>query len=303
MNKHLIQVNGLSKSFGNTSVIHDLTFKVSSGEIVGLLGPNGSGKTTCIRLLNGVLQADRGTLSVAGYDPQRDGATVRQMCGVLTESADFYRHLSGLENLKFYARLYNVTDPHRPEEVLARFGLAEQQHRKVGTYSTGMRRRLGLARAVLHKPSILFLDEPTNGLDPEGTRMVLADIKALNQREGTTIILCSHLLQQLETVCHRYLFIDRGRFIEQGSLSQLREKYPLDLSLRVETDFKPDSEQYHGVPVEVMHDGTLSFRIPDRECVPELLRSLTRHARVYSARLEESDLESIYFRIRQEKGL
>ncbi len=294
----LIEVSGLTKSFGSNRVIEDLEFEVGAGEIVGLLGPNGSGKTTCIRLLNGVLRADQGSMRVGGRDPERDGSAIRRMCGVLTESADFYRHMSGLENLRFFAQLYGVEERSRPEEVLRRFGMEEYQHRKVGTYSTGMRRRLGLARAVLHSPQILFLDEPTNGLDPEGARMVLADIATLNRREGTTIILCSHLLQQLETVCHRYLFINRGRLIEQGSLTELRDKYRATLSLRVETDLRLQSDTYRGVEAKSMGDGVVQFRIPERERVPDLLRRLTQEARVYSAELEEPDLESLYFRIR-----
>src|SRR5690625_4955393 len=180
----MISASGVSKSFGDRSAVNDLSLVVRSGEIVGLIGPSGSGKTTMIRLFSGLLRADAGSTHVNGLDPLMHGELVRKQCGVLTESADFYRHMSALDNLKFFADLYGVTDASRPEELLETAGLGDDRNRKVGGFSTGMRKRLGFAKALLHRPRILFLDEPTNGLDPDATREVLSAIRRLNETEG-----------------------------------------------------------------------------------------------------------------------
>jgi ABC-2 type transport system ATP-binding protein len=314
----LIQVEDISKNFSGRTVIDDFSFTIGSGEVVGLLGPNGSGKTTMIRLLNGLLRPDAGSIRVMGLEPVREGHAVRQASGVLTESADFYSHLSGLDNLRFFAALYQVHDPARPGELLQTFGLADDGHKPVGTYSTGMRKRLGLAKALLHRPEILFLDEPTNGLDPQGTRLVLSYIRELNEQQDTTILICSHLLQQLELVCHRYLFIDHGRLIEQGTLPELKVKYQQHVELEVITDleFSADATCYRGVPVSVVDspataafsvrtgaegaERRLRFKLQTRDEVPGFLQQLVGDARIYGAAVIEQDLESLYFRIHGE---
>ncbi|HWI53056.1 MAG TPA: ABC transporter ATP-binding protein [Symbiobacteriaceae bacterium] len=278
----MIELNQISKRFGQHPVLRNFSMHVGRGEIVGLLGPNGSGKTTSIRLINGVIQPDEGSITVAGYDPIHDGEAIRRLSGILTESAGFYTGLTGLENLRFYAELYEVTDRSRPLELLAEFGLTDAKDKKVGTYSTGMKKRLGLAKALLHRPEILFLDEPTNGLDPEGIRMVLDYILKLNKRDGTTMILCSHLLQQLEAVCHRYVFIQDGQVIEQGTHAELEAKYAREAVLRVRTAA-----------------GEAEYTLPGRQAVPAFLRELTQQTDVYGASLVNHDLESLYFKIRE----
>lgn len=312
----MISLQHVSKSFADRKVIDDLSFSVGNGEVVGLLGPNGSGKTTVIRLINGLLRPDQGNISVMELNPVTEGHAVRQASGVLTESADFYRHMSGLDNLRFFASLYQVHDPGRPRELLQTFGLDGDADKPVGTYSTGMRKRLGLAKALLQQPEMLFLDEPTNGLDPEGTRLVLESIRKLKEQHDTTILICSHLLQQLELVCERYLFIKRGRLIEQGTLQELRAKYHQKVILEVTTDLElPEAGLFRGVPVTVAGDSVaagssvdelsgrpvrpLQFALPAGADVPAFLRQLILDARVYGAVINEQNLESLYFRIQE----
>lgn len=299
MKQQMMEIHGVTKRFGGRPVVDRLSFQVGRGEVVGLIGPNGSGKTTTIRLLNGVIQPNEGEISVFGYDPVHDGDAIRSISGILTESAGFYHNLSGLENLRFFADLYGVTDRGRPLILLEEFGLEPHRNQKVGTYSTGMKKRLGLAKALLHQPDILFLDEPTNGLDPEGIRMVLDYIAALNQRDGTTIILCSHLLQQLEVVCHRYLFLNDGRLIEQGTLSELEERYTTQILLEVETDLALQGESYGAFAARQVRPGRIQFTLTGRPQVPDLLRTLLREANVYGATIANQSLESLYFRIRE----
>lgn len=300
-NDNFIVADGIVKRFGEHTAIDDLSFSIRKGEITGLLGPNGSGKTTVVRLLNGVLRAHAGSVSVAGWDPVADGEAVRSVSGVLTESADFYRPMSGLDNLLFFGRLYGVADGGRSEQLLDIFGLGPYKHKPVGTYSTGMRKRLGLAKALLHEPEILFLDEPTNGLDPEGVRLVLEHIRRLNEELGTTVLLCSHLLNQMEAVCHRYLFIDEGRLIEQGDLDELRRRHRQTIDVEVEMDDAPDGD-VGPATVGGVGEGTIGahrvvYSVTRTEDVPALLARLVAVTSVYSATVIEPDLETLYFEV------
>ncbi|WP_082415948.1 ABC transporter ATP-binding protein [Numidum massiliense] len=294
----LISVERVDKSFGGKPVLHNVTFHMNRGEIVGLLGPNGAGKTTLIRLLNGVIIPNAGKVAVAGSDPFRHGNKLRARSGTLTETAGLYEHMSGRDNLQFFSDLYGVDDRARIDELLAQFALTEHQHKKVGTYSTGMKKRLGLAKVLLHRPHILFLDEPTNGLDPEGIRMVLAYIKELNEQQGTTVLICSHILDQLAAVCDRYIFIDGGSVIEQGSLHEIEQKYLTETMLKVETDWHGVAGRVAGCSFERLSERELLFTLPEKNKIPALLRTLSQEADVFAAEIVNRDLETLYFKIR-----
>lgn len=294
-----IQAIELTRRFGAQTAVDALSFEVARGEVVGLVGPNGCGKTTSVRLLNGVIRADAGRATVLGLDVARDGEQVRRACGVLTESAAFYAHLSALENLKYFAALQGG-DEARAHELLERLGLANAKDRKVGAFSTGMKRRLGLARALLHRPRVLFLDEPTNGLDPEGIRDVLGMIRTMHEEEGVTVVLCSHLLEQLETVCERYLVMDAGRLVAQGTLEALaRQVGAPSMALEVETAWAPADGRVAGRVATRRGPDRLVIEVPERELVPGILRELTARAPIFSARLLKPTLSDLYFRIRE----
>lgn len=297
--KDMITVEGIRKSFQQQIVLDQMNFAVKQGDIVGLLGPNGSGKTTMIRLLNGVIFPDSGRMSVGGYDPVHEGNPIRQMSGIVTEGAGFYHEMSGLQNLKFFAEIYSVPLPEaRIKDLLERFGLAEHQDKAVGQYSTGMKKRLGLAKALLHQPSILFLDEPTNGLDPEGIQSVLEFLKELNQEQGTTILLCSHVLHQMERVCDQYVFMSKGQVIAQGTQRELEQRYLGTIKLKVETNLHIVGQQYQGYPVERLNDHELLFTLGSREEIPTLLQKILSEANVFETKITNRDLESLYFQVR-----
>jgi ABC-2 type transport system ATP-binding protein len=296
-----IEAEGVCKSFEGQTVLRDVSFTVNRGEIVGLLGPNGSGKTTMIRLLNGVIEPDSGRMAVGGYDPVSEGTPVRRMSGILTEGAGLYHEMSGLENLRFFAQLYGVSDEARIASLLEQFDLAEHQHKSAGTYSTGMKKRLGMAKALLHRPALLFLDEPTNGLDPEGIRMVMRYLKELNEREGTTIFLCSHVLHQIETVCHSYLFMEKGRIMEAGTQKEIERKYMKTIDVRVETGLTPAGPEFAGFPVRRESSDSLLFTLPSKDDIPALLRAILEQSWVHTTEIMNRDLESLYFRVRGEQ--
>ncbi len=292
-----INVKNLYKSFEKQNVLQNVNLQVKKGEIVGLLGPNGAGKTTLIRILNGVIKADQGEISVNGRDPVTDGDEIRRISGIVTESAGLYHQLSGEENLRFFGDLYGVTDQRRIEELLNLFELTEHKNKMVGKYSTGMRKRLALAKALIHNPEILFLDEPTNGLDPDGIQQVLAYLKKYNEETGTTIIICSHVLHQLETVCHSFAIIDNRTIVEQGSLQALEDKYIKEISVKVNTTFHP-SEHEFGYPFRLTGENMVTFDLPSKCEIPTLLKEILKTDPIYSVTQENTDLQSIYFKVR-----
>lgn len=292
-----IEAAGLTRRFGSLTAVDSLSFEVADGDLVGLIGPNGCGKTSTVRLATGVLKADAGQVRVWGLDPDVDGEKVRASCGVLTESAAFYGPMSALENLRYFARLTGA-DEKRAPQLLERLGLGDAMDRAAGTFSTGMKRRLGLARALLHRPKVLFLDEPTNGLDPQGIRDVLALIRTVHAEEGTTMVLCSHLLEQLETVCRRYLVMKRGRLVAKGTLDELaRQSGAGGMTLEIETTYRPVDGTIAGHRAEPISEQKLSVSVPGREAAPAIIRAVSQQAEVFGAKLSTPSLSDIYFRL------
>jgi ABC-2 type transport system ATP-binding protein len=296
----LITVNNIHKQFGSQPVLSGMSFTVKKGSIVGLLGPNGSGKTTMIRLLNGVIQPEQGTMEINGFNPLNDGNVIRQMSGIVTEGAGLYHEMSGEDNLLFFSQIYGVRNAKkRVYELLEDFDLYAHRQKKVGTYSTGMKKRLALAKALLHKPKLLFLDEPTNGLDPDGIRDVMKYLTKLNKTEQTTIIICSHVLQQLEDICHSYVFMEKGSVLAQGTRQQLEKDFLTAILLRVETGLNLDSTAYFGYPVERVNETTILFTLPSKKEISPLLNEILKENWIHSTTIENISLESIYFEVRR----
>jgi len=293
-----IQVEQLCKSYGGYQVLNNVSFTVEQGSIVGLLGPNGAGKTTIVRLLNGVILPDSGKMVLHGHNPVTDGDAIRRISGVVTEGAGLYHELSGVENLRFFSKLYDCYDEKRIQELLQQFGLEEAQKKPVGKYSTGMKKRLALAKAILSRPEILFLDEPTNGLDPDGVKQVLTDLKTMNELQGTTIILCSHVLHQLESICDKYLFLQGGCIIEQGSKEEIENKYLKQVKLRVKTGLSVNGGQFAGYAVQQLERQQLLFDLPSKDVISPLLEQILQQSWMHEAEIINNDLESLYFQVR-----
>src|SRR5207237_2294584 len=195
-----------------------------AGEVVALLGPNGAGKTTTVRLLNGLLRPDAGTARVLGLDPTADGTDLRRRTGVMTEQSGLDERLTALENVAFTARIRGLRAADAATQsavLLERFGIASRAHDRVQGFSTGQRKRVALARALLHDPEVLFLDEPTAGLDPEATRDVLDLLAGLASEQGRTVLLCTHFLAEAGRLCQRMAVLDRGRLRAFGKPDEL----------------------------------------------------------------------------------
>lgn len=219
----MIVMEGLSKRFGDTQAVLDLSLEVNQGEIFGFLGPNGAGKTTTIRMLGALIAPSSGTATVAGYALEREDTQIRQRVGILTESPGLYDRLSAERNLSFFAHLYDVSDVEtQVERYLRMLGLWDRRHEAAATFSKGMRQKLAIARALLHEPQVLFLDEPTSGLDPEMARLVREFITEL-KGEGRTIFLCTHNLNEADRLCDR-IAVFNTRLLAVDTPTALRQR-------------------------------------------------------------------------------
>lgn len=220
----MIETNDLSKQFQDFMAVDGVNLSVQGGQILALLGQNGAGKTTTVRMLTSLLQPSRGSARVAGYDVAKNGHDVRASVGVLTEHHGLYMRMTALEYMDFFGRVYNlppVLRKSRTENLLEYFGLTEAAKRRIGEYSKGMRQKLALARAMMHEPSVLLLDEPTSAMDPESARLVRDEIARLKSTQRT-IMLCSHNLTEVELLADKIAIIYHGRILIQGSLDELK---------------------------------------------------------------------------------
>jgi len=220
----VVEADGLSKHYGATVAVDQLDLRIDRGEVFGLLGPNGAGKTTTILMLLGLTEPTSGTATVDGLSPARDALRVKARVGYLPDDVGFYDDLTARENLRFTAALNRI--PRREAEarvdgLIADVGLADVGDHRVGSYSRGMRQRLGLADALVKQPSVLILDEPTVNIDPEGVRELLLLVERLRTEQGVTVLLSSHLLHQVEQVCDRIGIFVEGRLVACGTIDQL----------------------------------------------------------------------------------
>ena len=206
----VLEIKGLTKSLGGRNILCDINLSVNSGEVFGFLGPNGSGKTTTIKLILGLLNIQKGEIKICGYDVRRNFEKAMRNVGGIIENPEMYKYLTGRENLMQYTRMYDDVPTERIEEVIKTVRLEERIDDRISKYSLGMKQRLGIAQAIIHKPKLLVLDEPTNGLDPSGIKELRDIFKDLAHNKGCSVFVSSHMLAELELMCDRVCVIDRG---------------------------------------------------------------------------------------------
>jgi ABC-2 type transport system ATP-binding protein len=305
-----IETSGLTRSFARRPAVDHLTLEVAPGEVVALLGPNGAGKTTTVRLLNGILRPDSGTSRVLGLDPATDGDAVRRRTGVLTEAAGLDGRLTVLENVVIPARVRGMSrlDAEREaRRMLERFDMADRAGEKAQGLSTGQRKRVALARALLHQPEVLFLDEPTSGLDPEATRDVVSLIATLAREHGRTVLLCTHFLAEAGRLCQRMAVLQRGRLQAYGRPDDLAARLWRGLNVDLDLGGPADDRTLavlrdaRGViSVDASPDGA-AVCVEARAAVPGLVANLvSREIPVYGAVPRPPTVEEIYFALQEQ---
>lgn len=215
----VVRIQGVTKRIGGKMLIDGLTLDIPPGQVFGFLGPNGSGKTTTIRMMVGLMSMTEGDILVAGSSIKNDFEKAISHVGAIVENPEMYKFLTGYQNLLHYARMSPGVGKPRIMEAVERVGLQHRIHDKVKTYSLGMRQRLGVAQAILHRPKLLVLDEPTNGLDPQGIRELRDYLRQLAKDEGTTVFVSSHLLSEMELMCDTVAVIQQGRLIDVRTLN------------------------------------------------------------------------------------
>ncbi len=303
----MIETQDLSKQFHDFMAVDGVNLSVQSGQILALLGQNGAGKTTTVRMLTALLQPSRGWARVAGYDVVKNGHDVRASVGVLTEQHGLYMRMTAIEYLDYFGQVYSLSPSARKtrsNNLLEYFGLAEAARRRIGEYSKGMRQKLALARAMMHDPGVLLLDEPTSAMDPESARLVRDEIARLKSNKRT-IVICSHNLTEVEALADKIAIIYRGRILLQGTLEELKGQ--VLGAPEYEVKF---TEAWNSDGLELPKDVELLSQTPTslkvrvkrpEEMNPQILKMLSsKSASVMAFQEEARTLEQVYLKVMTE---
>lgn len=304
MNKEtILKLDRLTKRIGGKTIIDQLSVEVPRGEVFGFLGPNGAGKTTTIRMIVGLMSITEGDVWIDGINIKSDFEQAMHHIGAIVENPEFYKFMSGYNNLVHFSRMIPGITSHRIKEVVELVGLQNRINDKVKTYSLGMRQRLGVAQAILHKPGLLILDEPTNGLDPAGIRELRDYLRLLAREEGISVLVSSHLLSEMELMCDRVAIIQNGKLIDVRAIRDNAEQDEAYLhTVRFEVDRGQDASQalreWTGEKTEILTEGTSVTLMLQQEQIPEMVEKLVGAGfKIYSVRKVEKTLEDKFLEV------
>lgn len=287
--KKLLECQDLCKSFGKKQILKNVSFELDEGDILAFIGPNGSGKTTTIKLILGLQGIDKGSVNINGFDIKKDFVKAIEKVGAIVENPDTYMYLSGWDNLKLTANMYKNISDEAIKDIVKLVDLETRIHDKVSKYSLGMRQRLGIARALINKPNILILDEPTNGLDPEGIKDLRNLLKKL-AKEGMGILISSHNLAELESFCNKVLIIDNGTIIETSEVKEFKNndnKYVFTVSSTEKLDIEG---KYEVSKTKFSFNG-------DKESIAKIVKKLVKeNIDVYEVKMQELTLEEAFLK-------
>lgn len=301
-NEPIISLRNVTKRVGKTTIIDNLTFDVPQGEIFGFLGPNGAGKTTTIRMIVGLMSITKGQIFIKGKNIKTDFEQAIRHIGAIVESPEMYKYLSGYHNLVHYARMVPGVTKERIDEVVSLVKLENRIHDKVKKYSLGMRQRLGVAQALLHRPSLLILDEPTNGLDPAGIRELRDYLRHLARTEGITVVVSSHLLSEMELMCDRVAILQRGKLVNVMPIEQITQGNEQAQTYVIQAQPQEQAletiREMDGVQAaNITEKGFIEF-ITEHERIPDILERLMHSkVRIYGVQMISQSLEERFLEI------
>ncbi|MEL7637226.1 MAG: ATP-binding cassette domain-containing protein [Anaerolineaceae bacterium] len=304
----MLQANNLVRKFGDLTAVDDVSFNIQEGEIFSLLGPNGAGKTTTISMLSTLLAPTSGDAYIYGFSIKNDNMQVRKNIGIIPQEIALYDDLTAMENLHYWGKLYDLKGrelEQRVKEVLEQIGLSDRAKDRVKTYSGGMKRRVNIAAGLLHKPKLLFMDEPTVGIDPQSRRMILDTVKELNT-QGMSILYTTHYMEEAQELSNRVGIIDHGKLIAVGTQQELTEQVGENDSIHILTDAMDNLpsiaaklEGFDGITRVIVEDGGLKLITSDAESnlAPIINRTSHAGAHIKSIEVIEPNLETVFLHL------
>ncbi|MGI6175991.1 MAG: ABC transporter ATP-binding protein [Christensenellales bacterium] len=315
----IVTVTNLKKAYGDFTAVDGINFSIEQGEIFGFLGPNGAGKTSTINMMIGLSRPTQGEIIIDGIDAQRQTKKAQAVMGIVPDESNLYNEMDGFENLCFCAALYGMRKEEREpkaRQLLEQFHLKEAGKLPFKAYSKGMRRKLTIAAAIIHSPRILFLDEPTTGIDVESARQI-RELTIKLKEQGTTVFLTTHYIEDAERICDRLAFIVAGKIIANGSVNELMESASHGYAVRLMTDINSENlaadlqARFEGSTVEITHDHALVLRSEERIPLLPVMEYFDRNGvSIYEARELRPTLEDVFVkltgieaaRLKKEKG-
>ena len=293
MSETILKCEKICKHFGKKQILNNVSLEVEQGDILGFIGPNGAGKTTTIKLILGLQSIDSGKVEINGYDIEKNFEQAIAKVGTIVENPDLYMYLTGYQNLKLIKNLYKNVDNSRIDEVVKLVKLEQRINDKVSKYSLGMRQRLGIAQALLHKPNILILDEPTNGLDPEGIKELRDLIKHLAEKEKMAIVISSHNLSELESFCNKVTIIKNGTIVETNTISEVKK---VEQSYIIELDNINNIEKILEKPIKQLSETQFKINVSKEEIPPIVKKLVETNKKVYMVNEEILSLEDAFLK-------
>ncbi len=291
--ENILECKNLCKTFGKKQILHKVSFEIKKGDILGFIGPNGAGKTTTIKLILGLQSITNGKVLINGYDVEKEFTKAIEKVGAIVENPDMYMYMSGYDNLKLVANMYKGITIKRIDEVVKLVKLENRINDKVSKYSLGMRQRLGIAQAILHNPNLLILDEPTNGLDPEGIKEMRELLVDLAKKEEMAILISSHNLAELDNFCNKICIIKNGEIIETNEITAIKKDIEHQQFI-VEIDNTKDIKKLYS-EATIVNDKIFKISMK-KENVPNLVVNLVNNnIKIYEIKEDEKSLEDAFF--------
>ena len=293
--KSLLEVKKINKSFGKKQVLHNVSFTINEGEILGFIGPNGAGKTTTIKLILGLQSIDSGEVIINGYDVKKEFNKAMASVGAIVESPDLYMYLTGRQNLKLIANYYKGIKEEDINKIIKLVGLEKRIDDKVSKYSLGMRQRLGIAAALLPKPNVLILDEPTNGLDPEGIKEMRELLVKLAKEDKIAILISSHNLSELESFVTNTCIIQNGKVIKSTSVKELKKLN--ETTFKIDLNTSKGISKLLGKKVKIIDDDSIEVYVEKDEITGIITKLIENKYQIYQVVMEEMTLEDAFISV------